>query len=366
MKAICDRKVLLESLNTINGAIVARTPKPVLTCVKITAVNDALTLAATDLELTVRVTTPHVEIQEQGDALVPADKLRQIVSELTDPTLILETEKDLAHIRAQDSHYKMFVHSMDDFPPLPEFEGEPDFEIAAPELHKLISQTIFATARESSRYAINGVLVERDGKKLVMVATDGRRLAMAKGSCKQAKGDNRSAIVPTKALKLILQMFQDGEQTVRVRIADNQIMFATDDAFLTSNLVEGNFPPFKDVVPRDNDRKAKMDTDILASAVRRAALLTNEESKGVRMTFAEDGLKLTSRTPEMGEAEVSAEMPEFDGEPIEIGFNPQFITDALKVVDSEQISIELKAPNKPGLMRTDSDFLYVIMPVNLE
>ena len=350
----------------VNGVIVTRTPKPVLTCVKITAQGDELTLSATDLELAVRVTTPRVEIQEPGEALVPADKLRQIVSESTDPTLTLETEKELAHIRAQDSHYKMFVHSVDDFPPLPEFDGEPDFEISAAELHKLISQTIFATARESSRYAINGVLVEREGKKLVMVATDGRRLALAKGNCKQAKGDSRSAIVPTKALKLMLQMFQDAEQTVRVRIADNQIMFATDGALLASNLVEGNFPPFKDVVPRDNDRKAKMGTDILASAVRRAALLTNEESKGVRMTFAEDGLKLSSRAPEMGEAEVSAEMPEFAGEPIEIGFNPQFITDALKVVDSEQVSIELKAPNKPGLMRTDSDFLYVIMPVNLQ
>ena len=131
MKAICDRGALLESLNMVNGVIVTRTPKPVLTCVKITAQNDALTLSATDLELAVRVTTPRVEIQEPGDALVPADKLRQIVSESTDPTLTLETEQDLAHIRAQDSHYRMFVHSVDDFPPLPEFEGEPDFEIAA-------------------------------------------------------------------------------------------------------------------------------------------------------------------------------------------------------------------------------------------
>ena len=370
MKLICDRGALAESLNLVSGVIVSRTPKPVLTCVKMTAGDAGLTLTATDLEVAIEVTSPRVEVLEPGTALIPAEKLNQIVRELADPTLTIEVDQEAAHVRTQDSHFKVFIFPVDDFPPVPKFEGDADFEIGAAELHRLVAQTIFATARESSRYAINGVLIEREGKKLVVVATDGRRLAMARGECKQTKGDDKpgkhSAIVPTKSLNMMLRLFTEADQQVKVRIADNQVIFATDEAMLASNLIEGNFPPYDDVIPRDADRKAMLNTDTLASGVRRAAVLTNEESKGVRMAFSDSGLVITSRAPEMGEAEVNVEVAEYSGEPIDIGFNPQFIVDAIKVVDSERVSLEMKAANKPGIIRTGPDFLCVIMPVNLQ
>src|SRR5690606_26307909 len=206
----------------------------------------------------------------------------------------------------------------------------------------------------------NGVLVEREGNKLSMVATDGHRLALARGACKSATNEPRSAIVPSKALNLLLRLFDDAEQTVRIQIVDNQILFATDQALLVSNLVEGNFPPYKDVIPKEGDKRASLATDVFASAVRRAALLTNEESKGVRMAFGPEGLTISSRAPEMGEAEVSVEVPEYAGDPIEIGFNPGYLLDALKVVDENQVQFEFKAPNKPGVLRTGPNFLYVV------
>ena len=232
-------------------------------------------------------------------------------------------------------------------------------------MHRLVAQTLFATARENSRYAINGVLVERQGNKLAVVATDGHRLALAKGSCKATNDETRSAIVPTKALNLLLRLFDDAEQTVHVKAEDNQILFKTDDAVLVSNLVEGNFPPYADVIPKDGDKKASLATDLFISAVRRAALLTNEESKGVRMAFDAEGLTLSSRAPEMGEAEIHVPMPEYTGDAVEIGFNPAYLLDALKVIDESQVHLELKGPNKPGVLRTGPNFLYVVMPVNL-
>ncbi len=368
MKLICDRGTLVEAFNLVSGVIVSRTPKPVLTCVKLTAddASRSLTLAATDMEVAVRLTTSKVEIQQAGEALVPAEKLASIVRESIDPTLTLETEEQAVHVRGQDSHFKVYGYPVDDFPPVPEFEGEADFQIDAADLGRLVHQTIYATARENSRYAINGVLLERDGNKLVVVATDGHRLAVAKGDCKAREKDARSAIVPTKALNMLLRLLGDGEQTIRVKLADNQILFATESAVLCSNLVEGNFPPYKDVVPRDSDRKATLHTDTLASAVRRTALLTNEESKGVKLSFASDGLKLSSRAPEMGEAEINVDLPKYEGEPLEIGFNPAYILDALKVVDADQVQFEMRAANKPGVLRTGPNFLYVIMPVNLQ
>ena len=366
MKVICDRGALVESLNVIGGVVASRTPRAALTCVKLTAGKDGLALSATDGEISLRLNTARVETSEEGEALVPADKLQQIVRESIDPTLTLHTEQDVAHITGQDSKFKVFGQPAADFPKIPQFQGDADFEITAGELHRLIAMTIFATARENSRYAINGVLIERDKKKLVVVATDGHRLALAKGACQSAHDEGRTAIVPTKALNLLLRLFDDADQTVRVKIADNQILFATDDAELASNLVDGNFPPYKDVVPKDGDKKASVSTDLFISGVRRAALLTNEESKGVRMAFSPDGLTLRSRAPEMGEAEINIDLAEFTGEEIEIGFNPAYLLDALKVVDDNQVQLEFKAPNKPGVLRTGPNFLYVIMPVNLQ
>ena len=366
MKVICDRGALVESLGLVGGVVLSRTPKPVLQCVKLTAGDDGLTLDATDAEISVRLSTPRVEVADAGEALIPADKLQSIVRESIDPTLTLSTEQDVAHITGQDSKFKIFGHPPTDFPATADFEGEADFTVTAGDLHRLIAQTLFATARENSRYAINGVLIERTGNKLAVVATDGHRLALAKGTCKGAGDDTRSAIVPTKALNLLLRLFDDAEQTVQVKLADNQILFKTDTAVLASNLVEGNFPPYQDVIPKDGDRKATLATDLFISAVRRAALLTNEESKGVRMAFGDDGLTLSSRAPEMGEAEIHVDVPEYDGEPVEIGFNPAYLLDALKVVDESQVHFEFKGPNKPGVMRTGPNFLYVVMPVNLQ
>ena len=369
MKVICDRGALSESLSAVGGVVVARTPKPVLRCVKLSAEPGGLTLSATDLEVSLRITTPRVEVQEAGEALVPCEKISQIVRESVDPTLDIQVEQDVAHVRGPDSHFQVYGQPASDFPPVPEFTGEPDFQIDARLFKKLIGQTIFAAARETSRYAMNGVLLEREGKKLTVVATDGRRLALARGDCTSVKGDGDGrhvAIVPTKALNMVQRLFEENdEQEVRVRIADNNILFATDQAVLASNLVEGNFPPYRDVVPAENDRKATLGTEVFARAVRRAALLTNEESKGIRLAFEADGVTLSSRAPEMGEAEIKAELVKFDGEPLQIGFNPHFVLDALKVVEAEEVTVELKAPNKPGLLRAGQNFLYVIMPVSI-
>jgi DNA polymerase-3 subunit beta len=366
MRVICDRGTLVDALGLIGAVAVQRTPKPVLSCVKLTAGDDGLTLTATDLESSLTLNALRVEVEQPGEALIPADKLSQIVRESIDPTLTLSTDGEVVQITGQDSKYRIYTQAVGDFPAVPTFDEDPHFEMIAGDLHRLVAMTIFATARENSRYAINGVLMERDGKQLSVVATDGHRLAMAKGKASTAAEGGQSAIVPTKALQLLLRLFDDAEQVVKVRIAGNRVLFTADHATLTSSLVEGNFPPYRDVIPKDGDKKATLMTDVFISAVRRAALLTNEESKGVRMAYSPDGLTLSSRAPEMGEAEIKVELAGYDGEPIEIGFNPAYLLDALKVMDDKQVQFDFKAPNKPGVLRTGPDFLYVVMPVNLQ
>ncbi len=370
MKVICDRAALLDAVNLVGGVVVSRTPTPILLCIKLSAKDGLLTLAATDLEVGLRLGVDQVEVQDEGDILIPSDKLTQIVRASDDSTLTIEADGNTVHIRGKDAHFTIYGYDPKEAPEVREFgDAAVDCEIESHILRGLISRTLFAAATETSRYAINGVLFDRDGKKLRMVATDGRRLALANGDCK-AKDGKISCILPTKALNLLNKLIADEDANVRVSVDDNQAIFAIGEggtaAILSSNLVEGAFPPFEDVIPRDQDKKVSFDSHSLSSAIRRAALLTNEESKGVRLSFQKDQLTLTSRAPEMGEAEIHVDLTDYEGDPVEIGFNPGFITDALKVVDGKQVIFEMKAANKPGIIRTGNDFTYVIMPVNLQ
>jgi DNA polymerase-3 subunit beta len=372
MKVICNRGALLEALNVAGTVVPTRSTMPVLQCVKVTAADDKLTIAASDRESGVRYTDSQVQIEQAGEALLPADKFRDIVRESVDDTLSIEVTggegaAGTASIRGQDSHFKIFTQKPADFPPVPEFEGEADFTLAGGHLKRLISQTVFAISKDEQRYVFKGVLFVAKAKKIDLISTDGRRLAQAKGDLLSDKlsKEGAKAIIPAKALALIDKLVDDPEEPVEFQLRENQVCFHTSHATLTSNLVEGQFPPYEDVVPKDTDKKMTAATADFLGAIRRAALLTNEESKGVRFTFTKKGLVLQSRSPEAGEATINFPC-KYEGADMEIGFNHTFLTDALKVVDSDEITLELTAPNRPGLLRGGPNFLYVIMPVNLQ
>jgi len=395
MKVICDRGALMDAINLVSGAVAARSPKPQLGCVKIVASKSGgageLTLSATDAEIALKLSISQVDVQRAGEVLIPADKLRAIVSaEDGEPTLTLESDGEMCSIKGADAHFKVYGYPAADFPPIPDFADVVTGKLDSPKatavlthpagsLSQLVSRTLFATARETSRYAINGVLFKRDGKRLEMVATDGRRLALARAPLSNIGGGGEkdakavSCIIPSKGLGMLMKLIQSNDEPVQIAITDAQILFSFGTAaspgraVLVSNLVEGSFPPYEDVIPKDQDKKVTFDRDVLASAVRRAALLTNEESRGVRMSFKgkDKQLELSSRAAEVGEANIRCDLAGYDGDDIEIGFNPTFVTDALKVITDPEVIMELKAGNKPGLIKSGADFMYVVMPVSL-
>jgi len=368
MKVICNRGALLEALNVVGNVVTARTPKPVLQCLKLSAANGSLTVAGTDLEVAIRYSDSQVQIEAEGETLIRADKLRDIVRESVDDTLSIEVSGDSASIKGQDSHFKIFTQSVSEFPPIPDFSGDPQFQVPAGQLKQLIGQTIFATAKEGSRFAYNAVQLVAKAKKITLVSTDSRRLALAKGNLMAGdKLDKEGArsLVPAKAMGLLEKLLLDPEEPVGFQTTENQIIFRTSSATLTSNLVEGQFPPYEDVIPKDPDKKMTASTVDFLSAIRRASLLTTEESKGVRLSFNKKGLVLSSRSAESGEATVTFPC-RYEGADIEVGFNPSFVVEALRVVGTEEVALELTAPNRPCLLRGGPDFLYVIMPVNLQ
>ena len=374
MKVLINRAALVEALGLAGSVVLARTPKPVLTCVKLVAGETGgaktLTLIATDMELALQYTLTQVDITTPGVALVPASKLSEIVNNSPDDTLTLEVQGDSTVIKGSDSLYKVFGYNAEEYPPISGFDGQPDFTLPAGVLKALLDRTRFAAAKEMTRYAINGVLFERKGKKLSLVATDGHRLAQTRDEVSGTEGRDLNAVVPIKAINLIERLLIDPEQNVALLFKDGKLFVRVSGeggavtSAMSTALVEGTFPPYNDVIPKDSDKKVVLDRDRFQSAVRRAALLTNEESKGVRLHFSTNSLAISSRAPEMGEAKIDLPV-EYTGETIEIGFNPIYLLDALKVADTQQVTFEMKTSNKPGLLKAGPGFLYVVMPVNL-
>jgi len=364
MKVIAQTAALQEALALAGSIVATRTPKPVLQCVKLSAADGVLTLMATDLEAGCRYQITAVEIAEEGEALIPADRLAGIVRESGDESLTIETDKHAVHVRGAGSHFKVFGYDPAEYPSVADFPDAADFQIPAEQLARMIGKTLFATAKAHSHYAISGVLWEAGGKKLQMVATDGHRLAQTSGALAKAAAKDVTAIVPGKLMGLIQRVAGDGEETLEVRVQENQILVRTSRTVLVSSLVQGNFPKYADVIPKECDRKATLATSQFEHRIRQAALLTNEESKGIRLSFSADKITLSSRAPETGEAEVTCPV-KLEGEPMEIAFNPMFLIDALRVVETDEITVGMNAPNKPALMKSGSDFLYVLMPVDI-
>lgn len=370
MKTRLQRQELLEALTAISSLTGGRTTKPILSCGKLSTKDDALEVCATDGEAALRLAIPALAVERPGETVVVADRLLGIVRELADVELTLEADERHCVIRATGGTFKIYVQNPADFPPVPVADGEPDLVVDGRQLRRMIELTLYAAARETSRYAINGVLWDKCGKQLYLVATDGRRLARAGGRLVAAHSADFDVIIPTKALAVFERVFvppKDAEEwPVEVRVTPNQAILAADGRLLSSALVEGRFPKYEDVIPKEHDKRATVDCAEFHAAVKRAALLTTEDSRAVRLSFSENQLVITSQSPEQGEARIELGI-EYVGEPVEIGFNPSFLSDALKVLPYEQVQIEMQESARPGVISggDKDDFLYVVMPVSL-
>jgi DNA polymerase-3 subunit beta len=309
-----------------------------------------------------------VEVGEEGEAVLEAERLAAIVRESAEDVLVLEASDTTCEIRGADSHFKIYGQDPKQYPKVPSFgQARADLTISLEQLQMGIEQCLFATAKESSRYAINGVLWEVKGKKLVLVATDGRRLAQCRVDLQQApagEAAEKKVIIPARTMGLLQKIGPREKETVAVKLVDNQVLLSCANVVISSNLVEGNFPKYEDIIPADYDKKLTLPTEGALSGVRRAALLTSEESKGIKLSLSREAMVFSGSSPEAGAAEIS--MPvEYGGEPVEIGFNPQFLTDALRVIRTPDFELELGQPDRPGVVKSGADFLYVLMPINL-
>lgn len=366
MKVRCETKVLADSLALVGSVVPARSPKPVLANVRLVAADGKLELHATDLEVGIRREVPVIEIEEPGEVLLPAAQANNIVREATAKEITLNAQDKTCTITYTGANYTIPCEAPEDFPEIPAFEEAGSITIEAKDLRQMIERTKFAAAREQARYALNGILFALKGETLRLVATDGRRLALVKGKAKNKATKEIQPIIPIKAMDLLDKLMTDPEEKVKVSIDENRVVALTKAGTLYSRLVEGHFPNYEEVIPKDCDRTLTIPATKLLSAIRRAALITSEESRSVKFSIKKDMLVLSTQTLEGRRATVEADGAKFDGAPIDIAFNPDFFVDMLKVVGDEEVAISFKDSASASLAKVGKDYSYIVMPVQLQ
>jgi len=366
MKVEFNRAAFSEALTPLISVVPSRTPRPILRCVRVAASEKDVRVFATDLEVGINVLVSEVQVKEAGDVVIPADRLAAIVRESTDDVLSLEAKEGACEIKGADSQFTIYGQEAEQYPVVPGFEGRADIEVTLGNLQAGITQCLFATAKESTRYALNGVLWEISGKKLLLVATDGRRLARCRVNLAAAPEQGAAAkiIVPAKTMSLLDKLAGSDKEVGGIKLIDNQAVIGCANVVISSNLVEGNFPKYEDIIPTDYDKKLRLPTEAVLSAVRRSALLTTEESRGIKLSIGSGVMVFSGRAPETGDARVEMAV-DYKAEPIEVGFNPQFLIDVLRVIKAEEFDLELGQQDRPGLIKSGANFLYVLMPINL-
>ena len=373
LKLTADTKSLSVALATAASVAAARSPRPQLTCLLMEGAKvggaGVLTLSATDAESAIRLTVPAIELHEPGACLVPAAKLRQIISaEDHEPTINLSGSDGGCGITSSGAKYQIHGYPAKDFPPTREMP-EAAQSLTGGMLAEIAKRTTFCTSNEISRYAMPGVYIVRDGKKIEAVATDGRRMVIYRTKAGEAApAGSRAFLVHGRALQRAAGFVADPEEPVRIAEDAGAVFFdfGPGRVLFSSLLIEGTFPPYLDVIPKDPTKTVKVNREAMLSALQRAAITTSVVSRSVAMEFQAKAKKLTikSRAPEEGQTEVSIPIESYEGEDIAIGFNPGFVADGLKAIPEPIVTLEMSQPSRPMVVKSDG-FIYVVMPVAL-
>lgn len=369
MRFTCERDELHRAVQTVSGVVAAKGVHPVYESVEIVADETGLTFLATDLEIGMKVHVAQdetVRIEQPGTAVIPAQRLAAICRELPHGPVRFswDAERRESRIESGGARFELMGQSPEDFPEIPEVGGAQGVEIDRAVFHDMIRRVSFAAAKERMRYALNGVLIKAHDDVIEMVATDGRRLAYVTASCSNPGGVViEEAIVPTKGLQQLDKALVNGEGPVVLSVGNNHFGGRTTDVTVVSRLVEGKFPPYADVIPKDCTCRAVIDRSALQSALKRCALVTTRGAQSVRMQFADGALTLSARSSE-GAAEETLSC-DFAADEQVIGFNPEFFLEVIPVLSGDSVVFEWSGKATPGKI-TEGSYSYVVMPVSLE
>jgi len=366
MRFTITREQLQEGLTAVAAAVPAKTTLPVLSNVLVEATKHGLRLSGTDLDIAVS-TTVAADVDADGAVTLPAKKLIDITRELPSaPIRFAALGEQRVSIECGRSKFKLLGLPREEFPSFPAVKFDGAWQATAGVVHKLVGHVAFAASTEESRPILNGVLWELRPDRMRMVATNGHRLA--KMDVPATGGTSADLIVPPKALEQIRRLFAS-DAAIDVAKSDNHLGFRCGGKLVFSRLIEGPYPNYEQVIPRENDKAATIDKSAMAGALRRMSVVASDQTHRIRLAFSGGTVKFSVQTPDLGEAQ--DELPvTYEGEPLEIGFNATYLLEILKYMPTDEVRLTLKAPERAATVEPvgwddPASYMALVMPLRL-
>ena len=374
MKFKINQDHFSNGLQQVLNVVASRSTMPILSNVLIEAEEGHISLTTTNLDLGIRCRIK-AEFSETGNITLPVRKLATIVKELPVNEVFLETsENNQAKITSGGSLFKIMGISSEEFPPLPSFENRKVYELSQDEIVNMLKSVSYAQSTDENRYILNGVYFNFADEKLTLVATDGRRLGLTGLELEVSEENAGSLILPAKTVAELERLMGKGEK-VNIAFNDRQAAFEigldeagesglVDHLYLVSKVVEGNYPNYRQVIPKETEHRVKIERELMLDCVHRAALVTSDKSNSVKIKVSKNLLEITGQSTEYGESHESMAIA-YDGPEVQVAFNPQFLMEPLKALTKDEVFFEFKDELSPGLFKTLDNFICVIMPLRL-
>jgi DNA polymerase-3 subunit beta len=368
MRFTISREKLQEGLTAVTATIPSKTTLPVLANILVETTERGIRLSGTDLDIAVS-TEVVADVEAAGAITIPAKKLSEIARELPpSPVKMAAAGEQRVTLDCGRSHFKILGLPKDEFPSFPAVRFNESWRIRSGELQKLISHTSFAVSTEESRPILNGVLWELRPEMMRMVATNGHRLAKMELPIKTASAPSSDLIVPPKALEQVRRLYPEDEE-LEIARGENHLGFRSPFTSVFTRLIEGPYPPYDQVIPRDNDRIAVCDRASLMSALRRMSVIASDQTHRIRLSFNAALVRFSVQTPDLGEA--TDELPiRFTGDPLDIGFNANYLLEILRYIPTEEVKLTFKAPERAATLEPEgwsdpASYLCLVMPLRL-
>ena len=375
MKFKINQDHFSNGLQQVLNVVATRSTMPILSNVLIEAEDGHISLTTTNLDLGIRCRIK-ADISEPGGITLPVRKLATIVRELPQTEVFIETgENNQTKITSGGSLFKIMGISTEEFPPLPSFENRHVFELSQTEIVNMLKSVSYGQSTDENRYILNGVYFNFADGKLTLVATDGRRLALTALETEISEDNVGSLILPAKTVAELERLMGKGDK-VKIAFNDRQAAFEieigddsgnsglVDHLYLVSKIVEGNYPNYRQVIPKETEHRVKIERELMLECVHRAALVTSDKSNSVKLKVSKNLLEISGSSSEYGESHESMAIA-YDGPEVQVAFNPQFLMEPLKALTKDEVFFEFKDELSPGLFKTLDNFICVIMPLRL-
>jgi DNA polymerase-3 subunit beta len=369
MKFSISKSKIFSTVQDVLNVVPTRTTLPVLSNMLLEVTDSKLKLAATDLDISMITTIP-ISATRKGSITISAKTFADILRELPESEIEINVTENRMELKVERGTYKISGIPSDEFPKLPTANLAKQIKIPGGDLAKMIRKTVFAVSTDETRPALNGVLWQTSSKSMQMVATDGHRLAKMSQKNNKLKGLHEDIIIPPKVLNLLVKLLGDEEKEIGVIFGENNIIFNLGDSILASRLIEGPYPNFEQVIPKDNDKKLVVNKELLESTVRRVSILANTLTHQIKLSFKKDTLELSSANFDLGGEAKETISCDYTSEPLDIGYNASYVLDVLKQIDGDEVIFELGTPVSAGMIyssekKEGEDCLYLLMPLRL-